>query len=241
MPRWCFPAGKNRFTLSELGTGRVESLPEPFGRLAALYRENRELIESAYPAVRYNVAGYNLRGLVRENRLHLHKLAGRCRRHPGHRHPADVPAAGPTRPLRQPGGGLLRCHRFKAAMAVQAILPMGPAGIEVMDKSAAGPGQRQRSGAAGPHPRRHRQRACWWSSTAERSAWKPKPWAAGSWPCWADRALSGSAYLAVSSSEKERLLGGAQGRRADPLQAQGREEDPGRSSQMPWCPTDRLV
>ena len=48
MPRWCFPPGK-RFTLSELGTGRVESLPEPFGRLAALYRENRELIESAYP------------------------------------------------------------------------------------------------------------------------------------------------------------------------------------------------
>jgi FAD/FMN-containing dehydrogenase/Fe-S oxidoreductase len=188
-----------RFTLSELGTGRVESLPEPFGRLAALYRENRELIESSYPAVRYNVAGYNLRGLVRENRLHLHKLLA------GAEGTLGVATRLTFRLLDRPAHDSLVVAYFdaidKAAMAVQAILPMGPAGIEVMDRSllalarSSDPVLRDRIPAG--------IESVLLVEFDGDDSLETETLGRRVLDLLADRALSGSAHLAVSSSEKE--------------------------------------
>ena len=120
-------------TLSDLGAGAVATLPEPFRRLADLYLQNRETIESAYPAVRHNVTGYNLRGLVGEDRLHLEKLIA------GSEGTLGILTRLVFRLLEKPASDSLVVAYFdsigKAARAVQAILPMKPAGIEVMDKS----------------------------------------------------------------------------------------------------------
>ena len=194
-------SGGQRFTLSELSAEKIPSLPEPFGRLAALYRENRERVESAYPAVRYNVAGYNLRGLVKENRLHLHKLLA------GAEGTLGIATRLTFRLLDRPAHDSLVVAFFdaidKAALAVQAILPLGPAGIEMMDKSLldlarnSDPVLRDRIPAGidnvllvefdGDDPRET-------ESLGRRVM-----------TLLADRALSGNAHLAVSGSEKERF------------------------------------
>lgn len=120
-------------TLSDLSETEPDQLPEPFAQLADLYRENRDTIENAYPAVRHNVAGYDLRGLVKENRLHLQKLFA------GAEGTLGIATRLAFRLLDKPAHDSLVVAYFdsidKAARAVQKILPMGPAGIEVMDKS----------------------------------------------------------------------------------------------------------
>ena len=75
----------------------------------------RKSIEAAYPPVRCNVAGYNLRGLVRNRPSASPAFLYRGRRDPRHRHPPGVPApaqAGPdtlvvayfgTTSMRRPG------------------------------------------------------------------------------------------------------------------------------------------
>ena len=120
-------------TLSELCAGTVDVLPDPFKQIAELYLKNRERIESAYPPVRHNVTGYNLRGLVRENRLHLEKLIA------GAEGTLGIITGLTFRLLEKPAADSLVVAFFddieKSARAVQHLLPMGPAGIEVMDKS----------------------------------------------------------------------------------------------------------
>ncbi|BBO72345.1 oxidoreductase [Desulfosarcina alkanivorans] len=121
------------FTLSGLSAVETSALAAPFGALADLYRENREAIERAYPSVRYNVAGYNLRNMVQNDRLYLHKLFA------GAEGTLGIATRLTFRLLDRPAHDSLVVAYFdaidKAALAVQAILPMGPAGIEVMDKS----------------------------------------------------------------------------------------------------------
>lgn len=123
-------------TLSAVRETPVERLPADLAALAGLYAENRETIETAYPPVRHNVAGYNLRGLVRDGRLHLDKLFA------GAEGTLGVATRLTFRLLAKPASDSLVVAFFdsidKAARAVQEILPMGPAGIEVMDKSLLG-------------------------------------------------------------------------------------------------------
>ncbi|GAB6907345.1 FAD-binding and (Fe-S)-binding domain-containing protein [Desulfosarcina cetonica] len=119
--------------LETLAATPLDRLPDPFRRLAACYLEHRQTIESAYPAVKHNVAGYNLRGLVQDERLHLQHLL--C----GAEGTLGIATRLCFRLLNKPAHESLVVAFFdaidKAALAVQAILPMRPAGIEVMDKS----------------------------------------------------------------------------------------------------------
>ncbi len=119
--------------LSDLCMGNLDSLPDPFSQLADLYLKHRQTIESAYPPVRHNVTGYNLRGLVRDGHLHLQKLIA------GAEGTLGIVTRLVFRLLDKPAADSLVVAYFdtieKASRAVQAILPMQPAGIEVMDKS----------------------------------------------------------------------------------------------------------
>ena len=122
-----------RIVLSAIRDTPVDRLPVDFAALADLYAANREAIETAYPPVRHNVAGYNLRGLVRDGRLHLERLFA------GAEGTLGVATRLTFRLLDKPDSDSLVVAFFdgidNAARAVQALLPMGPAGIEVMDKS----------------------------------------------------------------------------------------------------------
>ena len=122
-----------RVTLSDLRATPVDTLTDPFKPIADLYLKNRQIIESAYPPVRHNVTGYNLRGLVQDERLHLEKLIA------GAEGTLGIVTRLVFRLLEKPAADSLVVAFFdsieNAARAVQAILPMQPAGIEVMDKS----------------------------------------------------------------------------------------------------------
>ncbi len=122
-----------RVRLSDLSATAFEQLADPFAELARCYRKHRADIESAYPAVRFNSSGYNLRGLVKDGQLHLQQLLA------GAEGTLGIVTRMTFRLIGKPAADSLVVAYFdaidKAAMAVQAILPMGPAGIEVMDKS----------------------------------------------------------------------------------------------------------
>ena len=119
--------------LQEIAATPVERLPVEFNSLACLYEKNKEIIESGYPEVRYNVTGYNLRGMVKNGRLRLQKLF--C----GSEGTLGLATELTFHLLDKPAADSLVVAYFdsieKSSRAVQAILPMAPAGIEVMDKS----------------------------------------------------------------------------------------------------------
>ena len=120
-------------SLSSLSSVPLDKLPKPFGTLAGLYLDNRESIESAYPAVRHNVTGYNLRGLVQAGHLFINKLVS------GAEGTLGIATRLTFGLLEKPSADSLVVAFFdtieKSSLAVQAVLPMAPAGIEVMDKS----------------------------------------------------------------------------------------------------------
>lgn len=119
--------------LSEI-MGRARSdLPDNLRRLAELYENHAARIQAAYPDTPYNSAGYNLRDLVRDGQLDLRRLlAG-----------AEGTLGIVTRLKfrlrdRPPYDSLVIAYMddiVASAQAVQRILPMGPSGIEVMDRS----------------------------------------------------------------------------------------------------------
>lgn len=119
--------------LSELETRDAEALPPNLRALYRLYMENRGIIEGAYPPVRCNVAGYNLRGLVAGDRLRMTRLIS------GAEGTLGITVRLKFRLLEKPPHESLVVAFFDdivaAATAVQRILPMGPSGIEIMDKS----------------------------------------------------------------------------------------------------------
>lgn len=126
-------ADGSTLTLSEI-EGRVfEALPPHLLALHRLYTENAAAIEESYPPVRCNVAGYNLRGLVTGGRLCLARLLA------GAEGTLGIACRLTFRLLEKPPHDSLVVAFFddivRAAMTVQRILPMGPSGIEVMDKS----------------------------------------------------------------------------------------------------------
>ncbi|MCP3955268.1 MAG: FAD-binding protein [Desulfobacterales bacterium] len=118
---------------SDIENRPQETLPAALAQLYRLYTQNDKRIESAYPAVKYNVTGYNLRGLVRKERLRLGKLFA------GAEGTLGVATRLKFKLLEKPyHESLVVCFSDRiedSARAVQKILPMGPSGIEIMDSS----------------------------------------------------------------------------------------------------------
>ena len=126
-------ADGSRVTLADLVTTPDDRLPAPFDRLSRLYADHAQSIETAYPDTAYNSAGYNLRGLVRDGRLWLGHLLG------GSEGTLAVVTRLTFRLIPKPACDSLVVAYMAdiqaAALAVQRVLPLGPAGIEIMDKS----------------------------------------------------------------------------------------------------------
>ena len=127
-----------------LGTGQVavlsdildtpyQMLPASFQGIYDLYARNQADIETAYPDIQCNTAGYNLRGLVRDGRLNLTRLFA------GAEGTLGIVTRLKFRLLPRPGHDALVVAFFNdilsSARAVQEILQLGPSGIEIMDKS----------------------------------------------------------------------------------------------------------
>lgn len=119
--------------LSDIRETPYQKLPPNLQSLYQLYIENQNAIASAYPDTRYNTAGYNLRGLVKEGRLDLRKLLA------GSEGTLAITTQLRFRLLDKPAYDSLVVAYMddiqNSARAVQNILPMTPSGIEVMDKS----------------------------------------------------------------------------------------------------------
>ncbi len=119
--------------LSDILAMDFENLPENLKQLYRLYEENRQQIENAYPPVRCNVTGYNLRGLVSNRRLNLKRL------YAGSEGTLGIAVRLTFELKKKPEADSLVVIYFddieSSAEAVQHILPMEPAGIEIMDKS----------------------------------------------------------------------------------------------------------
>ncbi len=122
--------------LSQVASTPIDDLPENLRRLAGLYLENADTIEGAYPRIACNVAGYNLRGLVDGRRLQLNRLLA------GAEGTLAVITRLKFRLIEKPAADALVVayfdHIVQAAKAVQVCMPLGPSGIEVMDKSLLG-------------------------------------------------------------------------------------------------------
>lgn len=119
--------------LSRISSMDASSLPSPFREIAELYQKNQEIIRNAYPDIQNNVAGYNMRDMVKDNRLHLEKLFA------GAEGTLGVATSLTFRLLEKPAHDALVVAYFdniySCAQAVENILPMGPSGIEIMDRS----------------------------------------------------------------------------------------------------------
>jgi FAD/FMN-containing dehydrogenase/Fe-S oxidoreductase len=119
--------------LSDILDTSYQSLSVDFKGIYDLYARNQENIESAYPDIRCNTAGYNLRGLLRDGRLDLTRLFA------GAEGTLGIVTRLKFRLLPKPGHDALVVAFFtdmlSSARAVQEILPLGPSGIEIMDKS----------------------------------------------------------------------------------------------------------
>ncbi|MDJ0723064.1 MAG: anaerobic glycerol-3-phosphate dehydrogenase subunit C [Desulfobacterales bacterium] len=122
-----------KWRLSTIQATPRPELPEALQALAALYEDNAESIEKAYPDTPYNSAGYNLRQLVRDGRLDLRRLLA------GAEGTLAVATRLKFRLRERPAHDSLVVAYMDdvvaSAEAVLKILPMGPSGIEVMDKS----------------------------------------------------------------------------------------------------------
>nr|MBL0714485.1 anaerobic glycerol-3-phosphate dehydrogenase subunit C [Desulfobacterales bacterium] len=127
------PGTGEMLRLSAIRAAHLNTLPEALGKLANLYRDNAARIEAAYPDTPYNSAGYNLRGLVQGGHLDLRRLLA-----------GSEGTLGITTRLKfrlidhPPHDSLVVAYMddvIASAEAVLQILPMGPSGIEVMDKS----------------------------------------------------------------------------------------------------------
>lgn len=119
--------------LSEIKKTPIDQLPRHLTQLARLYKKHASSIEPAYPRIQCNVAGYNLRTLVRDDRLHLHRLI--C----GAEGSLGIVTGLRFRLHPRPAADTLVVAFFdtivQAAQAVQYAVTLSPSGIEVMDKS----------------------------------------------------------------------------------------------------------
>ncbi len=120
-------------TLSDLISRDEHKLPEQLKPLFDLYQNNAAIIEKAYPPVRFNTTGYNLRNLVTDGHLDLRRLFA------GAEGTLGIITRLKFKLLEKPAHDSLVVAYFKdivsSAKAVEKILPLTPCGIEVMDKS----------------------------------------------------------------------------------------------------------
>jgi FAD/FMN-containing dehydrogenase/Fe-S oxidoreductase len=111
-------------------------LPAAMRALVDLYENHRDDIECAYPPIACNVAGYNLRGLVGNGGLRLHRLLS------GAEGTLGIATRLRFRLLPRPAADSLvvaYCDSIvDAAKAVQKAMALNPSGIEIMDKSLLG-------------------------------------------------------------------------------------------------------
>ena len=119
--------------LSEISAQPIRDLPQALRNLCRLYVQNQTAIESAYPSIRFNSSGYNLRGLVKNEHLDLRRLLA------GSEGTLGISTRLTFRLLEQPAAACLVIAYFddieRSARAVEQVLPLRPAGIEIMDKS----------------------------------------------------------------------------------------------------------
>jgi FAD/FMN-containing dehydrogenase/Fe-S oxidoreductase len=119
--------------LSDIADRPIEDLPENLQGLARMYECHAAGIEAAYCPVKCNVAGYNLRQMVRGGRLYLHHLLA------GAEGTLGIVTRLRLRLIERPAADSLVVAYFDdiltAARAVQLAIPRAPSGIEVMDKS----------------------------------------------------------------------------------------------------------
>ncbi len=119
--------------LSTIRDTPQRDLPGALRELRRLYTSHAAAIENAYPDLGTNVCGYNLRSLVKNGRLDLTALLA------GSEGTLGLVTRLVLRLRPRPAADSLLVAAFDdivpAARAVQALLPLGPAGIEIMDKS----------------------------------------------------------------------------------------------------------
>lgn len=124
---------KSTISLAGIMDCDYDDLPENLKKLYDLYIKNEENIENAYPHIKYNVSGYNLRELVKNNHLDLRKMFG------GSEGTLGIVTKLKFRLLDKPAHDTLVVAFFddivSSAKAVQHIMPLNPSGIEIMDKS----------------------------------------------------------------------------------------------------------
>ena len=122
-----------RLRLAAIRSTPIPALPPALRQLAELYTDNAALIEAAYPDTPYNSAGYNLRGLVKDGHLDPRRLWA------GSEGTLGITTRLKFRLIDKPLHDTLVVAYMDdvvaSAEAVLQILPMGPSGIEVMDKS----------------------------------------------------------------------------------------------------------
>jgi FAD/FMN-containing dehydrogenase/Fe-S oxidoreductase len=122
-----------QFNLSDIFARPFERLPDNLKNLYRLYTDQAQKIEASYPRIRYNSTGYNLRGLVTNERLDLTRLFA------GSEGTLGIVTRLKFKLVPKPSHNSLVVAGFdaivKSARAVQKILPMGPSGIEILEKS----------------------------------------------------------------------------------------------------------
>ena len=118
---------------SEIGATEPNRLPDFLQKLYRMYQNHETAIEAAYPTIRYNSTGYNLRGLAKDHRLDLRRLIA------GSEGTLGIATRLKFRLIDKPTSDSLVVGFFsdiqRSTRAVQEILPLGPSGIEIMDKS----------------------------------------------------------------------------------------------------------
>ena len=119
--------------LSDILARPFDGLPENLKNLYTLYTGQSQKIESSYPPIRYNSTGYNLRELVKKDLLDLTRLFA------GSEGTLGIVTRLKFRLAPKPSHDSLIVAGFddivSSAIAVQKILPMGPSGIEILEKS----------------------------------------------------------------------------------------------------------
>lgn len=119
--------------LSDIMKKTFEELPPNFQNIFQLYVDNKDKIEKSYPPVKNNVCGYNLRNLVNNDKLVLLSLFS------GSEGTLGIVTRLKFKLITKPTEEVLLVAYFNTkvdtAKAVNLILPMNPAGIEIMDKS----------------------------------------------------------------------------------------------------------
>jgi len=122
-----------KYTLTEIYNTPYENLDDPFKSIYEIYYNFSDKIENSYPHVKYNVAGYNLRGLIKDEKLFLGKLLG------GSEGTLAIVTKLKFSLKDKPKYDSLVVAYFddiiSSAKAVQLIIPLGVSGIEIMDKS----------------------------------------------------------------------------------------------------------